>query len=122
MARLRWFRSALYQLADECTKGVRRLNEAGEWIKHPWSGSDQRFEKIKTIAIPYGIGCNIAGGDQAFYDYAINEFAERLMNTDPTIKIYLVHFDHSKEIDFIDRPLTCPSSLFRLFADALISS
>jgi len=67
MARLRWFRSALHQLADECTKGVRRLNEAGEWIKNH-SGFDQRFEKIKTIAIPYGIGCTIAGGDQSFYD------------------------------------------------------
>ena len=27
------------------------------------------------------------------------------MSIDPTIKIYLVHFDHSKEIDFIDRPM-----------------
>jgi hypothetical protein len=105
MARLRWFRSALHQLADECTAGVRRHNADGEWIKHPWSGFDQRFEKIKTIAIPYGIGCAIAGGEQAFYDYAINEFAERLLNIDPTIKIYLVHFDNSKEIDFIDRPM-----------------
>jgi hypothetical protein len=51
------------------------------------------LSNVETIAIPYGIGCGLSGGNWCDYEYCIKEFC----NTFKDIKVYLYKYENDNE-------------------------